>query len=230
MKKSLYMLAIAGAITVAGGVSSSVSAATTQHNTNTPNCNVSVIGKTNTVGKSDSRFTYDPATRVVSTKVVVKGDADCTKDVSIASWRAPYDSEDFRPYRDQTLVDSKSVNLGVGTHTLSVNTDDCLYQVDLLYGKETTVDGTADYPDSQKLGWVQSGTKICRKPVVVTPPAPETPVETPAAPVETPVAAVEEPETLPEVGTGGLAAVFGVTATVAACLHRMVTRRLNAAR
>jgi hypothetical protein len=232
MKKLLCSLVLAGSLIAPLGTASLASAAsTTQYNTNTDKCKVAVVGNTNTVGKSDSRF-VENGDGTVSAKVVVSGTEPCTQTVSIASWKAPYGVNGYTPIKDQTLVDSKTVTLGLGTHTITIKIADCRYQVDLLYGaKTTTPSGTAEYPAEQKLGWVQAGTKVCAKPVTTPNPAPTPAPVTPTTPTPPANGGGDQPAPaaeLPNTGAGNIAAVFFVTTLVAAAAYRFTFARQRA--
>ena len=232
MKKSLFALAFAVSALAPLGTSSLASAATTT-TTNAANCTISVVGSTNGVGQATSRFVVN-ADGTVSTTVVVKG-TDCTKTVSLASWRAPYGVKGFQPLTGQTLLTSKTYALGEGTHKLTIDKADCMYQIDLVNGSEATVKGTPVYTSGMLLGFVQAGNKVCEKPVVTptpTPaptPTPSTPATTTPTDTPTPPASVEAPAVLVNTGAGDTIALFGFTVVAAALLHRVVTRRRLAA-
>ncbi|HSX46030.1 MAG TPA: hypothetical protein VLG27_03450, partial [Candidatus Saccharimonadia bacterium] len=108
-----------------------------------------------------------------STTVQVNGPATCKETVSLASWNAPVNSPNFRPFASQSLVAKKTVTLGVGQHVLSIPINSaCAYQVDLVLGsRATNASGTADYTPDVMMGYLQVFNKMC----TITPPTPPTP-------------------------------------------------------
>jgi LPXTG-motif cell wall-anchored protein len=80
----------------------------------------------------------------VDVKVTVKGDADCKKTVSVATWK--WYNETGLPLEEQRLFKTATQTFGIGTHTISVEVPDCRWQADLVEGtRATAADGTANY-------------------------------------------------------------------------------------
>src|SRR4051812_8472355 len=165
-------------------------------------CTVNPSVGQNTANNSDSR--WHVTNGVGTTGFVVVGPSDCQVTVSIASWRAPNGSSDFKPYAAQTLFDSKTATFGPGNHTMSINVDpECMWQLDLVRGGPTN-SGTADYTVDQMIAFATGGDKVCQPTPPPQPPQPPvTPPVTPPAP--------QQPTQLPNTGPGEIAGLFGAT-------------------
>jgi hypothetical protein len=158
------------------------------------------------------------ANGVGTTGFVVIGPSDCQVTVSIASWRAPNGSTDFKPYADQTLFDSKTATFGPGNHTLSIDVDsECMWQLDLVRGGSTN-NGTADYTVDQMIAFATGGDTVCQPPK--TPQPPVTPPATPPAP-QVPA----QPTQLVNTGPGEVVGLFSSTTILGAAGHRLFRRK-----
>jgi hypothetical protein len=236
MKKLFYSIALAAAMIFSVTPSVFAAASTTAlQSTNTPSCNITIKGTDNSVGGSNSRFVNN-GNSTVSATLTVAGDSNCIQTVSEASWRAPYGSNSVLPIANQTLLTSQTVTYGVGTYTLTIAIPDCMYQVDVMYGPEATVSGTPEYPESQKIGWVQAGTGVCEPTPVVKPVTPIKPTSTPVATIVTPTPvatsaptpttpAVATPTVLVNTGPGSVIGIFASVTIVAAIAHRIFVRK-----
>lgn len=157
------------------------------YNTNTKNCAIGVVGSriasegANRLGEKGSQF-RELGNNTVGATVVVSGDANCVKTVTLASWSGPWGVNSVLPITGQHLFTSKTYNLTKGTHIVSVAHNNCRFQVDMLYGTAATMpDGTALYPEALKLGWVLGGNRPCYPPVA-PPPSTPPPTTPPPAP------------------------------------------------
>ncbi len=95
-------------------------------------------------------FTYNAdKTKATGTFVVSGTNANCKKDVTLASWIMPKSFEEAGyQLKDQKLYNHTTRrSLGRGTHTITVNLPKCNYwQIDMLEGTQATADdGSADY-------------------------------------------------------------------------------------
>lgn len=173
-------------------------------NTNTASCAIGVYGSSvasegaNRLGESGSQF-RELGNNTVAASVLVIGDDNCVKTVTLASWSGPWGVNSVLPIQGQHLFTFKTYELKKGLHTVSVAHNDCRFQVDMLYGTSPYApDGsTALYPEAQKLGWVLGGNKPCYPPTTPPPttPPPVTPPTTP--PPTTPPPTTPPPTTPP---------------------------------
>ena len=67
--------------------------------------------------------------------------AGCTVKVSLVSYTASAPEFTWDNAVDEVVYDRVTENLGAGTHTLSVKTPDCYYQLDLVQGEVITAFG-----------------------------------------------------------------------------------------
>lgn len=154
--------------------------------------------------ESSNTVWYDDGT--VETKVVVTGDEDCEKSVSIGVWQWP--TENGLPLSSQVLYNSATETFGPGEHTMTIDVPECNFQVDVMEGtRATAADGTADYqggdpsdPNSDRfIDVAYGGNGVCF--------ADEKSTETPVTP-----ASSQEITSLPNTGLAGSASA--VTASV----------------
>lgn len=92
--------------------------------------------------ESSNTVWYDDGT--IDTKVVVSGDENCEKSVSVGIWQWP--TEDGLPLSSQVLYKAVTKTFGPGEHTITVDVPNCYWQADVMEGtRATAADGTADY-------------------------------------------------------------------------------------
>lgn len=184
-----------------------------------PNCHVNVI--TPVTGLSDFGSNITTSGRTATAKFKVTGDANCKKAMTFASWKLP--NKAGLPLEAQKLYTSTTRTYGVGTHSITVRTPDCYWQVDLLEGsRATSVNGDANYVwgKDRLMDFELGGDKSCEeKPQ--EPETPETP-ETPTTP-ETPLTSVEK---LPSTGAGSIiASVLGLSTSTGLAYNYLQSRK-----
>lgn len=161
-------------------------------------------------------YSVDKNTVTAIFEVKQIGDKTCTKDVTVASWKAT--SLSGQPYEDQTFLDSASGTFAPGYHSLTVQKPECgFYQVDLLRGLSPYgPDGHNDYEAGQFVSSNHGGQE-CKTPV-----KPEKPVK----PVQK-IVQVEkvEVESLPNTGPGAALPLAGAIGLGAGAAHRVYSRR-----
>lgn len=129
---------------------------------------------------------------------------------------------------NQFIYASKTVTVGTGQHTVSVNLPNCGYQADLVKGQPVNIASGANQGHilAAKVGG--NAVPCAAKPTPVPTPTP-TP-EVPATTVTTTEVAdtQEAPATLVNTGPGDVAAAFaGVSAIGSLAYHFLVRRRLG---
>lgn len=159
-------------------------------------CSVIAVGKKDTAGQPDSRFTLH-SDGTVSASFVVSGNSSCQQGVTLASWEAP-NPQKGRPYSEQKLFKSTGGTFGVGTHTLTVQLPNCFFQVDLA--RNSVPVGTKGH----LMGSLHGGTQACTQPTPSPTPTPSTPAS----------ATSQQPTSLPNTGPGSDALVVASGATV----------------
>ena len=218
MNKFKLIIASLGVIMGIVGFATNVSA-----QSSTPECTIDPIPM------NQWQKSFTTAGNNISSKFTLKGDANCTKTMTLAVWNSP--SADGQPINEQRLYSSTTATFTKGTHSITAKLPgtDCYFQADLLKGSNATApDGTANYAyqngqiltNHPLVDFKFGGKKVCEeKPEKPT--QPETP-ETPQTPV-TPVAKVEE---LPSTGAGSvLASVFGLSTTTGLAYNYIRSRK-----
>jgi hypothetical protein len=141
--------------------------------------------------------------------------ANCSMQLSLASYKAPLPYFTRQTAPQQVLFDSQTGTFTGGVHSLSVTLPACMYQVDFVHGAVlTTLGSTAgtDYED-RLISADNGGTTSCSSATSTPTPTPTpTPTSTPTA---TPHPTVTTPT--PSAPTGGVQAVK-TTSTPAAVL------------
>ncbi|MDQ6856024.1 MAG: hypothetical protein M3Z57_02995 [Candidatus Dormibacteraeota bacterium] len=150
--------------------------------------------------------------------------ANCSMQLSLASYKAPLPYFTRQSAPQQVLFDSATGTFTGGVHSLSVTTPTCMYQVDFVHGAVLTTLGSTpgtDYED-RLISADNGGTTSCTAPTSTptpTPtatPTPTTPTPTPTStPTATPHTTVTTPT--PSAPTGGVQSVK-TTATPGAVL------------
>jgi len=198
----------------AAGQGATGTAAAYGNNSGADSCVLKAVGKKNTAGNPDSRWTIDGNKATV--QFTLTG-TDCATDVTIASWKAP-DGVKGRPYSEQKLYKYHTTHIATtgsqkaATGSLSVELPDCYYQVDLVPGASPTdKNGGPQYKavDGRPIhASLHGGTQKCE--------------ETPVTPVK-PAAHTDE---LPHTGAGANLIVVSVAvAVLGAIAHRVVSAR-----
>lgn len=156
----------------------------------------------------------------VSYTVIVKGDANCRKDLVMASFKIPHATLQPYPVEEQTLFDHMVIKDATpGRHTLTVKVPTCFHQVDVTRGTNPTgPNGKLPYEGHRMIDAYLGGDKVCKdEPVVVTP---TTPVQ-PAVKTVTTV----RPAELPKTGLGSLVGIVAGSSVVAGIAHNVYSRR-----
>lgn len=127
-------------------------------------CSASVVGSYNSANQTGSRFQINSAGTQGSVTVNLSGAANCQETITLVSWQAPNGTFDGQNVSSQTLYDSTTETLGVGTHTLTVPMLNCYYQLDLVTGSSPYgANGTAWYGNNL-FGYAQGGSQACVQP------------------------------------------------------------------
>jgi hypothetical protein len=205
-------LAIASVVLVSTLFVLSANASAAQNPHDTDNCYITGLAHYTKHGDS---FTITG--NKASSTFEIKGDANCTKVVTIASWQAP-NGTDGLPYEAQKLYKYNTKTLSVGRHTMTVELPDCFWQVDIVRGANpTAADGGPVYENHRLLDFKHGGTKVCAD-------KPAEPV-TPVKPVVKPTEKVATPASLPKTGpAASLATLLGV-GSIAGVFHNIRARR-----
>lgn len=152
LKLILAGLVVASVAFIAQGVGSSASAATS--------CNIDIVdGPANRGIKVNSNET------VASATVIVTGDANCRKPVTLAVWKLP--NKQGRPLTAQKFFGNTSKTYGPGRHTIRATLPDCYWQADLLGQlRPKSINGDANYqwPQDKLANYRLGGSKSCDKP------------------------------------------------------------------
>src|SRR5579884_2191373 len=110
-----------------------------------------------------------------TTTVILTG--NCNETIGLSSWNAPAGQSTFQPYNQQKLFTYKMVNVGRGSHNLSIAVNPvCSYQVDVVLGTPFNKNGEPEMPN-RKIGAKQVFGAACpapKQPTPVTPTQPQT--------------------------------------------------------
>ncbi len=176
-----------------------------------------IVSATSVDGGLGAIKSFTVKDNVATTHFKVTGPKGCSADVSLASWQAPYGSTDFLPLNDQKLLYKKTTSFTPGNYSMSIQTADCDYQIDVVRGSSATAaDGSPNYAGGQLVDFLQQHVKACEPPV--TPPATNTPKATPtktSAPIST-----AAPTTLVNTGPGAVV-IIGLLAVASGYVFHM---------
>jgi hypothetical protein len=129
--------------------------------------------------------------------------------------------------KNQYIYAHKTIQVGTGKHTVSVNLPNCGYQADLVKGQP--VDVSTGAHQNHILAAHVGGNRVACAAKPTPKPTPNTPIPTPETPATT-VTTVsgEQPTTLVNTGPGDVAAAFvGISALGSAGYHFLIRRRLG---
>lgn len=207
MNVKISKLILAGVATVGTALAVTASASAAQNPHDTQDCYITGLPHYTKHGDS---FTING--RQASSTFEVKGDANCKKVVTIASWQAP-NGTDGTPYEAQKLYKFNTGTFGVGRHTMTVELPDCYYQVDIVrFANPTAEDGGPVYENHRLLDFKHGGTRPCED-------KPEQPVK--------PAEKVVKPTVLPNTGPASVVPfAFGI-GSIAGIVHNIRARRQN---
>lgn len=175
-------------------------------------CVLKAVGKKNTYGNPDSRWTVKDG--VASLEVTLTG-KNCSSDVTIVSWFAP-DGDKGLPYSEQKLDSYNTKHMATSkddtsvSATMSIAVPDCYFQLDLIPGSNPTDENGGPeyykYGNRHVLASLHGGTVAC-----------STPVDPPAVPAKP----VQE---LPKTGVGTnailIASFSAVVGTIVSWLYQ----------
>ena len=180
-----------------------------------PTCDVMAIGGDDTTGEHpDGRIAEIAQGLEVQGYIDVTGPSNCKVNVTLTTWSAP-NAFDGKPYDQQQLFTTKTLQFGPGTHDIAIHLPNCYYQADMVRGTEPAgYNNGPIYQEGRMLASLHGGSQACAyagttptpspTPTPTTTPTPTpTPAPTPSpSPVETP-APVQAPASTPMPATGG---------------------------
>lgn len=165
---------------------------------NAPTCNVTTVGGDDVTGiYPNSRIALNNGE--VTGQIMVTGESNCKVNVTLTTWTAP-NSFDGKPYDQQKVFETKTLQFSVGNHDITVHAPNCYFQADLVRGDAAAgYNGTPIYEDGRMMASLHAGTHSCT-PVQPDQPGQDSgtpPTVTPVSPVSVPTTPVVPPTTPP---------------------------------
>lgn len=230
MKKLILALSAFAVLSIVGMLSQGSAQAATA-------CTLEIVD-----GPSNNGIKVSADGKNVYSTVVIKGDANCRKSFTLATWKLP--NKRGLPLTDQKFHTYSTATRGPGRFKITTTIPECYWQADLLGGtRPKSVNGDANYqwPQDQLANYKLGGDKSCTVTPVPTPtptPTPQpTPTPTPAPtpqPTPTPVTPAATTSTvstnvasIPSTGAGSvLAGTLGLSTSTGLAYNLYQKRKL----
>ena len=116
-------------------------------------------------GPSNNGIKVSQNGKNVYSRVIIKGDASCTKSFTLATWKLP--NAQGLPLTDQEFYNYSTATRGPGTYRISAPIPECYWQADLLAGSNPkSANGDANYqlPRDILANYKLGGDKSCTGP------------------------------------------------------------------
>lgn len=185
-------------------------------------------------GPSNNGIKVSQDGKSVYSKVIIKGDANCKKSFTLATWKLP--NKKGLPLTDQKFYNYSTATRGPGTYKISAPIPECYWQADLLGGtRPKSINGDANYqwPQDQLANYKLGGDKSCTVTPTPTPtpnptPTPTpTPTPAPVTPAATPNPVSSNVTSIPSTGAGSvIAGTLGLSTSTGLAYNLYQKRRL----